>query len=97
MTLTEESSYVNVEVSGKYYDSDYGYVTITTLTPLCIYYNDSFPSDGVFVITGDTGIGGGSTKAQLTVLSSTTYQVEADTNGDGTYDWNSGVLDWLNP
>ena len=94
MTLTEEVNYVDVEVSGTYFDPDYGYVSITTTAPLCIYDGDDYPSDGVIVVTGNTGIGGGSTMARLTALSSTTYQVEADTNGDGTYDWDSGVLNW---
>jgi len=94
MTLTEEVNYVDVEVSGTYFDPDYGYVSISTTTPLCIYYGDDYPSDGVIVVTGNTGIAGGSTMARLTALTSTTYQVEADTNGDGTYDWDSGVLNW---
>jgi hypothetical protein len=95
MTLTEEVNYVDVEVSGTYFDPDYGYVSISTTTPLRIYYDDDYPSEGVLVVTGNTGIGGGSTMARLTALSSTTYQVEADTNGDGICDdWYSGVLNW---
>jgi len=90
LTLTEGVNYeVTFNISGYYYDPDYGYITISTPTPLVIYYGDSWPSDGVLVVTGD-----GNTKARLTVLSSTTYQVEADTNGDGSYDWDSGVLYW---
>ena len=94
MTLTEEVDYVDVEISGTYYDPDYGYVTVATTTPLRIYWGDTYPSAGVLVVTGNTGTAGGSTKARLTALSSTTYQVDADTNGDGIYDWNSGVLNW---
>ena len=94
MTLTEEANYVDVEVFGTYFDPDYGYVFITTTTPLCIYDGDDYPSDGAIVVTGSTGIAGGSTMARLIALTSTTYQVEADTNGDGIYDWNSGVLNW---
>ncbi|MBC2710155.1 MAG: hypothetical protein HGJ94_03865 [Desulfosarcina sp.] len=94
VTLTELPSYVDVEVSGTFFDPDYGYVSISTTTSLRTYYGDAWPSDGVLVVTGSTGIAGGSTMARLTMLSSTTYQVEADTNGDGTYDWNSGILNW---
>ena len=89
MTATEGANYVDVELSGRYYDPDYGYVNITTNTPFRIYDGDDWPSEGVLVITGD-----GNTRARLTVLSSTTYQIEADTNGDGSYDWDSGVLNW---
>jgi hypothetical protein len=90
LTLTEGVNYeVTFKISGYYYDPDYGYVTISTPTPFVIYYGYSWPSDGVLVVTGD-----GNTKARLTVLSSATCQVEADTNGDGSYDWDSGVLYW---
>lgn len=92
--MTEEANYIEVEASGTYYDPDYGYVSITTTVPLCIYVGDDYPSDGVIVATGNTSIGGGSTMARLTALTSMTYQVEADTNGDGIYDWNSVVLNW---
>lgn len=91
---TEGVGYVDIDVSGRYYDPDYGYVTFTTPTPFRIYDDDDYPSEGVLVVTGNTGIAGGSTMARLTALSSTTYQVEADTNGDGFYDWDSGVLNW---
>jgi hypothetical protein len=95
MTATEGSAYVDIELSGMYYDPDYGYVILTTTTPFRIYYAHCWPSEGVLVVAGDTGISGGSMKARLTALSSTTYQVEADTDGDGSYDWNSGVLNWF--
>ncbi len=94
MTITEGAGYVDAEISGRYYAPDYGYVTIATPTPLRIYDGDAYPTSGVFVITGSTGVSE-STKARLTALSSATYQIEADTNGDGTYDWDSGVLNWL--
>ena len=93
-TEIEESAGVEAELSGKYYDPDYGYVTMSTTVPLIFYYDEDNPSDGVLMMTGKTGSAGGNTKAILTILSSTSYQVEADTNGDGTYDWNSGVLYW---
>ncbi len=94
MTLTMEANYVYVEVSGKYYDPDYGYVVLSTLTPLRIYDNNDWPSQGVLICTGNTGIGGSSTMARLTVLSSTQYQVEADTNGDGIWNYDTGLLNW---
>jgi len=94
MTTTEGSTYIDIEVSGKYYDPAYGYVDISTPSPLRIFDTDDWPSQGLMVLTGNTGMGGGSTKAKLTALSSTQYQVEADTNGDGTYDYNSGPLNW---
>ena len=94
MILTEGAGYIDVELSGTYYDPDYGYITFITTVPFRIYHGDESPSAGILIATGETGSAGGSTMARLTVLSSTTYQVEADTNGDGTYDWDSGILYW---
>jgi hypothetical protein len=94
LTLTEGVGYVDIEVSGRYYDPDYGYVDITTPTPLRIYDNDDYPSSGVLVVEGEDGTAGGPTRARLTAVSSTTYQVTADTNGDGSYDWGPVDLNW---
>jgi hypothetical protein len=88
------SNYVDFQVSGKYYHPDYGYVSISTSTTFRIYFGATWPSQGILILDGKTGIAGGSTRAQLTVLSSTTYQVEADANGDSIYEWNSGPLNW---
>jgi hypothetical protein len=69
-----------VEINGRIYDPDLGYVDLQTV-------QDITSSSGVLVATGSNG-----TRARLTILSSSTYKVEADTDGDGVYDWDSGVL-----
>ncbi len=84
VTVTDNDSDISVEISGLYFDPNYGYVSIRTIRPLLVY--GSYLSDGVIEITGNSGIAGGSTKAQLTAFE-TYYQVEADTDGDGSYDW----------
>ncbi|MBI5058085.1 MAG: hypothetical protein HZB61_15855 [Nitrospirae bacterium] len=90
MTMSDGSNYVDVSVvSGRFYHPDYGYVDAYTSTALRIYSGDDWPSQGVLVCAGNTG-----TKSRLTALSSTQYTVEADTNGDGTFDYNSGPLNW---
>jgi len=94
INFTVSIDYVEFEISGYYYDPDYGYVILSTPVPFVIYVGEYGPSDGILVVTGDTGIAGGITKARLVALNSMTYQIEADTNGDGTYNWNSGVLYW---
>ena len=94
MTITEWPNYVDVELSGIYYDPDYGYVTISTPTPFRVYDDDDYPSEGVLIVTGKTGSQGGPTRARLRVIDNTEYQVDADTNGDGTYDWGPEVFDW---
>lgn len=91
-SMTIEGDYY--EMSGRYYDPDCGYVDVSTITP---FYNVSdWPTEGILVVTGDIGSEGGSTIARLKALSSTIYMIEADTNGDGSYDWSSGVLFWVN-
>ena len=53
------------------------------------------PSSGDLIVTGDTGIGGGATRARLTALNNTAFLVEADTDGDGQYDdYSSGAVSW---
>jgi N-acetylneuraminic acid mutarotase len=39
-------------------------------------------------------VGDKNTKARLTAINDYSYRIEADTNGDDTYDYNSGVLIW---
>jgi hypothetical protein len=79
----------DIEISGKFYSPDYGYVTLSTQQTFIILTDDDYPSEGVLIATG---VGG--TQARLTALSSTTYKVEADTNGDGTYEYDSDALSW---
>jgi hypothetical protein len=89
MVTTEESAESLITMNGRYYDPDSGYIDLSTESPLVILADDENPSDGVLVAMGRNN-----TKARLTALTSMTYKVEADTNGDGVYDWNSGSLNW---
>ena len=89
-----EGDFVQVVLTGKYYDPDYGYVDITTPNPLKIYFLDMFPSEGIVILDGENGSVGGSTKARFTAINDTSYMVEADTTGDGVYDYNSGATSW---
>ena len=89
----EEAGYVDIDVSGRYYNPDYDYITITTSPPLRIY--DDYPSEGVLIITGNTGTAGGPTRARLIAESSTKFRVQVDTDGDDLYDdYDSGILNW---
>ena len=93
--LTEETGYVDIDVSGRFYHPDHGYITITTSPPLRINDGDEYPFQGVIVVEGKDGTAGGPTRARLTVIDNSEYQVEADTDGDGFYDdYDSGVLNW---
>jgi hypothetical protein len=82
--------YEDITLTGRYYDHDYGYVDITTESPLRINEYDLWPSTGTIIATGNSG-----TKARLTVIDSSSFFVEADTDGDGSYDdYNSGQILW---
>jgi hypothetical protein len=79
------------ELTGRFYHPDYGYVDLSTPTGIQAYVDlatlDIGITSGAIVCTGNA-----STKAKLTPLSADTFEVQADANGDGIYDWDSGVL-----
>lgn len=87
MTLTEDLASVTMMISGRLYDPDYGYVDITTPTPLVISNGDAYPSSGVVLATGSEGSSGNPAKAKLTALSSTVYQIEIDEDGDSAFEY----------
>lgn len=88
--LTQGVGYEDMTLTGRYYDHDSGYVIIATESPLRRNEFDLWPSSGTITATGDLG-----TKARLNVIDSTSFFVEADTDGDGSYDdYNSGPILW---
>ena len=74
-----------------YYDSEYGYVDVKVgaFTHLKVDLETGAVESGTLELYGANN-----TKALLSILSATSYRVTADTDGDGTYDWDSGVLEW---
>jgi hypothetical protein len=94
VALTERDGSSDLDLSGRFYEPGYGYVDMDTASVLSINDNDENPNSGVIILTGELGTAGGATKARLTALSETQCQVEADTNGDGTYDYYSGAMLW---
>jgi hypothetical protein len=94
ITAVDGDSYVDITMSGRFYNPDYGYVELTTTNPVRQYTSLQNPSSGILVISGAPGSAGGNTRAQLVFLTSSSYEVNADTNGDGLWDWNSGTRNW---
>ncbi len=94
LVVTDWSGQAEIEISGRFYDPDYGYVVLETESTLMYDEMNDYPTSGVVLLTGELGSAGGATKARLTALSATQCQVEADTNGDGSYDYNSGPVPW---
>jgi hypothetical protein len=89
-TITDNGTYEEITISGRFYHHDQGYVDIKTITPLRNYPFDQHPSTGLLQFDGAEN-----NSARLTFLSPTTYQVLADLNGDDLFDdFDSGVQTW---
>ena len=89
MNITEWAGDVEIEVSGTFHHPDHGFVNLATTDPLVVHEEDDWPASGQIVIQGDNH-----TRAQLTALDPLHWRVEADTEGDGIFEWESGVLNW---
>lgn len=94
ISITLGANYYLASMSSRIYAPKYGYAYVSTPTPIGIYVTDDAPYQGVVLVTGKTGLAGGPTMARLTVISTQTCRVEADTDGNGTWDYDSGPLSW---
>ena len=94
MTSDEKSGYVDITMSGRFYDPDYGYVELSTPVAFRFYDGDEWPSQGELFIDGNSGIAGGSTSAQLIAVSPSLCEINADTDGDGELDDYSVQIPW---
>lgn len=83
------ASYENITINGRYYDPDEGYVDLSTPTTIRIINNDQWPSSGSLRGTGN------SSSATITAQSNTTYQLDVDSDGNGSVDSTESGL-WTN-
>ena len=84
INVTEGIGYANATLSGKIYLHDYGFVVISTSTPFHFLAGNTYPSSGTMVVTGASN-----GRVKLTVINSTSYTVDVNANGDGTYETTS--------
>jgi len=89
MNITEFAGYIEIEIFGTFYHPDYGFVNLTTTEPFIVHHEDDWPTSGLLVIQGEKN-----TQAELSALDQLTCSVAADTDGDGVFDWDSGILNW---
>ena len=89
MNITEFAGYIEIEIFGRFYHPDHGFVNLTTTEPFIVHNEDDWPTSGLFVIQGEKN-----TKAELSALDQLTCSVAIDTDGDGVFDWDSGILNW---
>jgi len=95
ITADKGNGFVDIELTGRYYDHDHGYVDVSTEEPFRVYDYADWPASGILAMEGAEGTQGGKTMARLTVLDADSFQVEADTDGDGSFDdYNSGPMGW---
>ena len=71
------------------YHPGFGYVTLATPEPLVLHDGDEWTESGTITVTGANN-----SKAKLITIDHLTCTVEVDRDGDGTYEWDSGVLNW---
>jgi hypothetical protein len=79
LSITSSGINDSITVSGTFYHSDFGYVTLSTPTPLVMPIDGDHPISGVMVVRG------ANSGARLTA-SGTTYTIDVDADGDGTYE-----------
>ncbi|HOS97342.1 MAG TPA: hypothetical protein PLU54_06770 [Deltaproteobacteria bacterium] len=89
MVMDEYEYSAETTISGRLYCSEYGYVTLSTQDTIIVYEFDEYPSQGAFVATGASG-----SRARLTFISSETYRIEVDEDGNGDYEYDSGIIYW---
>ncbi len=89
ITIDEFAGYVEIEMVGTFYHPDFGYVTLATPEALVLHDGDEWPESGTITVTGANN-----SKAKLTTIDHLTCTVEVDRDGDDTYEWDSGVLNW---
>jgi hypothetical protein len=93
LDFTDYGSYVEFEVNGRFFDPDYGYVDLVTNQRFRVYSDDEYPTSGQAVITGEGGTSGPQ-QARLTAIDDTNCRVEADLDGDGTFEYDSDTIPW---
>lgn len=94
MTMTAGTDttgdYVDVTMTGRLYDPDFGYIDLSTTVPLRVYTTDYWPSAGSYTLTG-------ASNATVTLTANPSgYQLNLDLNGDGIDDGSPVTGIWLN-
>jgi len=89
INLFELSDRLEIEIFGTFYHPDNGFVTLTTAETFVVFDEDNWPAAGHLIIQGKSD-----TKAQLIAIDQLHYRIEVDENGDGIFDWDSGILHW---
>lgn len=74
---------------GRFHDPDRGFVDLSTGAPFRTYAGSVWPSQGVLLLHGRAG-----GRVKLEFVSSATFRVSADKDGDGVFEFDSGLTHW---
>jgi hypothetical protein len=77
----------SLEISGRFYHSLHGYVDISTPVPFQMGSTGTI-IEGEFMVTGTN-----QSKAKMTIVSNQEYKISVDSDGDGTFEWDT-TLNW---
>ena len=89
ITIDEYTGFVEIDMVGTFYHPDFGSVVLTTPVSLVLHDGDEWPESGTIFVNGASD-----SKAKLIAIDHSTCTVEADGDGDGIYEWNSGIMNW---
>jgi hypothetical protein len=89
LNLAELIGHLEIEIFGTFYHPDHGFVSLTTTETFVVHEEDDWPTSGQLVLAGDNA-----TEARLMAIDQLRCRVEADTDGDGIFDWESDTLNW---
>ena len=87
--IDEYTGFVEIEMAGRFYHPDYGYVTLSTTVPFVLHDGDDWPTSGALIVTGENN-----SKAKLSAIDNLHCTIEADVDGDDAYEWDSGLKAW---
>ena len=82
VAVTDLGGTTEVRTFGRIYLHDYGYVDVWTEAPFLYPALATQPTSGVITLTGSSNC-----RARLIVVDATTYTVELDADGNGSYEW----------
>ena len=90
ITIDEYAGYVELEMSGRFFHPDHGYVTLSTDQIFVLHDGDEWPASGILIVTGANN-----SKVKLTANDNVTCSVDVDADGDDAYEWTSGLMNWV--
>lgn len=77
----DNGTYETISTSGRFYHSQYGYVDISTLTPMNISLTGDYPYSGIILLTGVNN-----SRARVTFAAANNYVLEVDADGNGNFE-----------